>query len=533
VGTYETPSHAASLSISDMYDSFFGDDAAQSHSRRLMAYRRYWLYYTGKHWSYTRGESDPTLTFNYCRRLVDLHVNFTFKGGFKITIPEDPVTPGPDKKDRDFIRVMLEETWNNNDRDLWLMEAGQSGSVTGDVFARVSWDDTDPLENPYARVDLLPSHFCFPEFCGPHGANKKSIRRILIVNPVYKEPEDIAVSGVYFSRNPKPNTTSSLLLESEEWIAARYDKRTGEMLSPAKVRYYENKEYVGEKVSPIGEIPIVHIPNYPLSGEYYGMSDLADIMDLNRELNEKATDISDIINYHGSPTTIVSGAKLTDLEKGANRVWSVPETAKVYNLELNGDLSAASEHYDKVRSALIELSGTTEQALGNFEGSVPPSGVSLQLQYLPMLDKRDVRVLMFRTGLRLINRLILKTTEIGDPAFGAKMAKVDGNPYRNDVTFAEPLPQDERRELEVTKERLVLGLSNRRRELEKQGVPKNEIDRILEGVKEDMMLDNDAIFSGTDDVGVGSGNFQLDRGGADSTRGEKIVDNDIDNNLEK
>jgi hypothetical protein len=65
------------------------------------------------------------------------------------------------------------------------------------------------------------------------------------------------------------------------------------------------------------------------------------------------------------------------------------------------------------------------------------------------------------------------------------------------------------------------------------GVPKGEIDSIIEGVKEDLLLDNDSIFSGTENIGVGSGNFQLDRGGADSTRGEKIVSDNIDSNLEK
>ena len=532
MGNYTQPSSVPSHAIADMFETFFDDDINRTHSRRLTAYRKYWLYYLGKHWSYSRGESDPTLTFNYCRLLTDLHNNFAFKGGFKISIPDDPTTKKNDKDDRDFVRVMLEETWRKNDRDLWILEAAQGGSITGDVFVRVSWDKTDPLEDPYARVDLIPPHFCFPEFSGPHGVNKKKLNRILIVNPKYVPADPSAMVGPLVRKNPKVMAPVTLKMESEEWIAAQYD-RQGNMISPTKVKYFVDKELIEEKVSPIGEIPVVHIPNYPLSGEYYGISDLSDVFELNRELNEKATDISDIINYHGSPTTIVSGAKLNDLEKGANRVWSVPENSKVYNLELNGDLRAASEHYDKVRSALLELSSTTEQALGHFEGSVPPSGVSLQLQYLPMLNKRDVKTTVYGLGIRLINRLILKMTAIGNSSFGEKLNALEGNPYRNEVIFPDPLPQDERRELEMSKERLIMGISSRKHELEKMGYSQAEIDDILNAAKEDAVDEADGLYAPMENSVADNGKFQVNRGGPDQTRGEKIVDDTVNKNLEE
>ena len=246
-------------------------------------------------------------------------------------------------------------------------------------------------------------------------------------------------------------------------------------------------------------------------------------------MNEKATDISDIINYHGSPTTIITGAKIKDLEKGANRVWTLPENASAKNLTLDGDLKASEEHYQNVRSALLEISGTTEQALGKFEGSVPPSGVALQLQYLPLLEKRDVKTMLYGLGIRQINRLILKTTEIADPSFNAKMDALEGNPYRNEVVFEDPLPQDERRELEMTKERMAMGISTRRRELEKMGKSQAEITEILKEADEEAILQAENLF----DTSPGKGTFQLNRGGADETRGEKIIDDHLETDLEE
>jgi hypothetical protein len=69
-------------------------------------------------------------------------------------------------------------------------------------------------------------------------------------------------------------------------------------------------------------IPVVHIPNIPVSGSPWGLSDAHDIISVNRSYNEISTDIADIINYHAAPVTIVIGAKASNLEKGAKKVWA-------------------------------------------------------------------------------------------------------------------------------------------------------------------------------------------------------------------
>ena len=64
--------------------------------------------------------------------------------------------------------------------------------------------------------------------------------------------------------------------------------------------------------------------------------------------------IQDVIGYHGSPTTILKGAKISELEKGAGRVWSVPADADVKNLELEGDLGASNAFLDRLTSAMLD-----------------------------------------------------------------------------------------------------------------------------------------------------------------------------------
>ncbi len=514
---------------SEMYDvlsAAFNSELSFIHQRRLQAYRNYWLYYLGKHWSYARDEGEPQLTFNYCRRLVDMHTNFAFKKGFKNIVTDDPTTDDLDESvDRDFVRKLLEETWRKNKQILWCLNAGQMGGVTGDCFVRVSWDDTNPLEEPFARADVLPSHFCFPDFGGHSGWDMTKLKRMIIMIPVYTEIKVNRLANRGFQLANKTESTHRVSFLMEEWVAPIVSDDPA-IAKPAMYRLYKGKEILKEAVNPIGVIPVVHISNYPLSGEYYGISDLSDITELNRELNEKATDVSDIINYHGSPITIIEGAKLKDLEKGVNRVWGIPENASVKNLMLEGDLEAANSYRKDLKTSILELSGTPPQALGTIQPLSNTTGVAMQLQYLPMIEKRDVKVEAYGEGIEAVNRLIIRTTEVADAEFGAEFSKLRGDKYRNTVVFPDPMPQDERRELEMSRERLDMGISNKKKELERQGHSQKEIEDILDGAAEDVRRESQLTLEYGNDTpfntGPGRGEGQLTRGGPDETRGEKI-----------
>ncbi len=518
----------------------FTDSIAIDHQRRLAAYRRFWLFYLGNHWTYSRDPGDPTITLNYSRRITDVVNDFTFKKGFKISIPDDPLTPGDEKQDREFVRKELEETWRRNNKELWLIEAGQQGAVTGDLFARVSWEEEDDLEDPFARVDIIPSQLCFPTFGGPNGVDRKKVTRLLILTPVYRETNDGTARTVESTAIRRSNESDQdIVILGEEWVAPIKD-RDGTIVRPATVQFFEGGEALGPpQENPLGEIPVVHVPNYPLSGEFYGISDLVDVVDLNRELNEKATDISDVINYHGSPTTVLIGAKVSDLQKGANRLWGIPENADVKNLQLEGDLEASNTYWKMIKESMLELAGVPEQSLGKMIPISNTSAVALQISYMPLMEKRTIKTITYGLGIRRINRLILKIKSLKDSSFGAKMDALGSNRYRNNVKFPDPMPQDEAAELEKSAARLELRLSTRKKELEREGLSQKEIDEIIEGAEEEQMkameLENMALDSprstGSSDVLdedeslTGPGKNQLNRGGFDSTRGEKIAAN--------
>jgi hypothetical protein len=95
-----------------------------------------------------------------------------------------------------------------------------------------------------------------------------------------------------------------------------------EILTDETVEQYINDELIDQYENPIGKVPVIHIPNVSISSSPWGQADIWDIIPLNRELNEKMTEISDIINYHSAPVTIITGAKASQLERGAKKVWA-------------------------------------------------------------------------------------------------------------------------------------------------------------------------------------------------------------------
>jgi hypothetical protein len=388
------------------------------------------------------------------------------KNGFTVTIPDDPATASKEDEDREFVRLMLENTWDKNRKELVAFEMAQMGSITGDVFVRVSWEDSDPIESPYARVDVLPSQYVFPSFGGPHGVDRKKVNSVLVLFPRFKNGD--ASSTNRFGDMPSNNV---------EWYGERWYAN--------KVIEYSPNGGEREKKNPLGEIPIVHIPNYPIAGEFYGRSDLSDVISLQREYNEKATDISDVINYHGSPVTIVKGAKLTQLERGANRMWGLPENAEVENLALNGELSPSMDYLDRIKKAMHEIGGVPEIALtSNINNR--ETGASVSMRYMPMLESRQVKVQTYGAGLRLINRLIMKITALANNDFGRAFDLLnENNKYRNEIIFPSPLPRDESIELDRATKRLDIGLSSKRFEMQKMGMSQREIEKIKEDIEEE------------------------------------------------
>lgn len=444
----------------------------------LQKIKEAWNFYEGYHWEGVDDLDSPQVTFNYCRPFVNKFVSFEFGKGFSIITPteiddvgvtindpkidteldvDDDGAISDEEKEQGYtirektLNDYLTQVWEDNKRDTLLTEIGQTKSITGEAWVKVQYEAPEDLVDPFeeypdgrVRLSVIPTQFVFPRF---DDHDKDRLNSLLIMYPIHTERE----TGLLFKR-----TIDTTVVYKEMW-------------TNDEIVVYEGKEEVDRMTNPYGFIPFVQIKNFPIAGRTRGSSDLDDIIPLNVELNTKKSDVSEVIDYHSAPITLVYGAKIGNLEKGANKVWGgLPKDAKVENLGLQGDLTASSIYISDVKTAMCEIAGIPETVLGGASAISNTSGVALQYMNLPLIERTRIKRTCSKEGLEQVNKIIMfismyhglieKPEEITMKDF-----------VSNEVKIPDTLPKDELIELQKLQQEMTLGLECRHGAMERLG----------------------------------------------------------------
>lgn len=442
--SYRAASSDLTISISPLGLVELADEEFEVHGPRLNRYSLNWAMYLGHHWSYRREIGEAQMVYNYYRAFTDYIVNFTFGRGVQFRSPKETEAIVPD---------LLKRVWeDDNDKHRVLWEIGQQGGVSGDAFVKVAYEDayTDPAGNIHpGRCRILPlnASFCFPEF-HPHDRD-----RLIRFKLKYR------FWGTSLEGTRQVYTYTEILTEE-------------------KIEEYINDELIDSRPNPLGVIPVVHIPNVMVSGSPWGLADCHDIIVLNRNYNEVATDIADIVNYHAAPVTIITGAKANNLEKGPKKVWGgLPKDAQVFNLEGGGNgLQGAIQYLEIVKRAMHEMVGVPESALGQVQPISNTSGVALSIQYQPLMNRYNQKIVQYGQGLEKINEIVLRQLMLKEPeAFTynpdlngpikpdqfTQLDPADPLTYQSIAHFAPPLPLDKLIVLNEIQTKMSMGLESR------------------------------------------------------------------------
>jgi hypothetical protein len=270
-----------------------------------------------------------------------------------------------------------------------------------------------------------------------------------------------------------------------------------EILTDDIIEEYVNDELIDSRMNPLGEIPVVHIPNIPVSGSPWGLSDAHDIITINRAYNEIATDVADIINYHASPVTIIIGAKAANLEKGAKKVWGgLPKDSQVFNLEGGGaGIQGALEYLDRLKMSMHELMNIPETALGQAQPISNTSGVALSIQFQPLMNRWTQKKSQYGSGLERINELIMLNLAVKEPETftydptqdgpikEGQLPQLDPNDpitYQSYAHFPPPLPLDKLVLLNELSQKMAMGLESKEGALRQLGeeFPEEKLEEI-------------------------------------------------------
>jgi hypothetical protein len=472
--SYRAASSDLTISISPLGLVELADEEFEVHGPRLNRYSMNWAMYLGHHYSYRRQTGESQIALNYYRAFSDFIINFTFGKGVQFRSPKETEAIVPD---------LLERVWEvDNNKATVLWEIGQQGTVSGDCFIKIAYEEEfkDPAGRVHpGRVRILPlnSSFCFPEF---HPHDRERLIRFKLKYRFW---------GTSLEGTRQVFTYTEILTDDV-------------------IEEYINDELIDSRPNPLGTIPVVHIPNVRISGSPWGLSDCNDIISINRTYNETATDIADIVNYHAAPVTVIIGAKASQLEKGANKVWGgLPKDARVENLEGGSQgLKGAMEFMAMLKKSMHEMIGVPETALGQAQPISNTSGVALSIQFQPLMNRYHQKIIQYANGLEKVNELILLNLAVKEPETftwnptsntplkPGQLAQLDPNDdltYRSIVHFPQPLPLDKLIALNEIQTKMSLGLESKEGALRALGeeFPAEKIQEIRQELIDDAKAD--------------------------------------------
>lgn len=392
--------------------------------RRVTELTQLWDFYHGEHWSYAtmpkNVDAKDKVTVNMCFPLVNKLVSFLFGKGVNFTVEDDT---------EKFKVSFVDAVWKDNDRDNRLNEIGQTGTVGGDVFAYVTLDAAQEK----IKLRIYDERFVDPIW---DEEDPTKLKEVSIIVPIYNRNPDAPGSDL-----------APVLGEGDVEVTIRKI-----VITPEQIWVYEDDKLLPDypKANALKEIPLVHIPNMVVAMENRGLSSIKPVLHLQHQYNDRFSDIEEILAYHAAPITVVQGAKVSQLEKGARKVWGgLPKDGKVYNLELTSDLSAALAFLSLVKRHMHEIIGVPEAVLGQERAISNTSGVAISLEYQPLTDVNNMRKGTYGSGLERICRLFMRYAEIYPKAAKyysfekSSLSDEARTRYAINAEFPDPLPKDE------------------------------------------------------------------------------------------
>lgn len=438
------------FSTKDSMDMYLTEEDRQ----RLKDYQSFWNFYTGYHWEEVLSDEDkPETTTNWCGRFVNKYVATEFNSGFLFKF---------DPKVEETVTPFLNNVWDDNNGSDLMAKVGQTKSVTGDAYVQVFFESPDEIDDPFGmypegriRLFNVPSSLVFPKYKDGYDDSFDALESVTIMYPT--------------------DMGNTVLGKKQKIIRFVYTKET--------ITKYEDGEEDFVIPNKYGVIPIVPFRNLPLAGTFFGQSDLKDLIALNTEYNLKNSDVSQILDYNSAPSTIVQGAKPHNIEKGANKIWCVPEKAKVYNLELKGDLVASNTYIDRVKDSLYNIGSMPKLAIGGESAPSNLSGLALEIAFMPLTDLISQKRVQTAKSVVHLDKIILKmglTEGLIKIPSGIKLFDF----YNHSIWWGDILPRDERVQLEMVQSELKAGLTTREEAMTK--LYKDNVTTLLSKVDEDV-----------------------------------------------
>ena len=427
-----------------MSEDFIPTQLTHRDTDRLKRYRGLLDFYQGRHWEGYARRGEKRLTFNYAKIFVDKVTSYLMSG---INFAADAIQ-GSDEAKAGARRAeaALYQVYEDNNLEQLDLETEIDCAILGDACFKVIWD----AEAKRVRVSAPDIQGIYAWWMGDDTS------RLWRVASKYSLTPDEA--EMLYEVKPKGKTASVV----EVWTARDFEL------------WLDNAQ-VEKKPNPYGFIPFIIYPNLREPKKFWGISDLTQIMEPQRELNRATSQLSRILELSGNPIAVLENVEESeDIAVKPGAVWNIPEDAKAYLLDLlqGGGIGLHISYIDLLYRILHDVSESPRAAFGGTTRDL--SGVALEIELQPLLQKvrrkRIIRTAVYKRRNELILRLMEKYQ---NESFGDNHLRVVWGPI---------LPRDLSRL--VANEQILVqsGIHSRRRAMDEIGVKDTEMefDRWLE-----------------------------------------------------
>jgi hypothetical protein len=427
-----------------MDNSFSPSQLARQDMERLHGYRQLLDFYHGMQWDSGERRGEKHLTFNYARVFVEKIASYIMSG---VTIAVDPIEDTPESRAKaQSAEKALQNVYEENNLEQLDLETEIDCAILGDAVYKVIWDTgTKSVRITAPDIQGIYAWWAADD-----------------MSRVWRVVSKYSLSGELTETMyaVKPRGHTAVVVES--WTDHDFELWIDGVL-------------VDRKPNPYGFIPFVIYPNLREPKKFWGISDLVQVKETQQELNRALSQLSRILELSGNPIAVLENIEESeDIAVSPGAVWNVPESAKAYLLDLlqGGGVRLHIDYINLLYRILHDLSESPRAAFGGTDRDL--SGVALEIELQPLLQKVRRKRLIRTTAYNNRNRMILKLLEkFGNADFGNNRLRVVWGPVLpNDMTKV------------VSNEQVLVqnGIHSRRRAMDEIGVkdPEMEFKKWLE-----------------------------------------------------
>ncbi|OGO30699.1 MAG: portal protein [Chloroflexi bacterium RBG_16_56_11] len=417
---------------------------ARTDLERMRRYREMLDFYNGGQWAGRERRSERRLIFNYARAFVEKAASYLISGiGFTV----EPYNNTDEAKERARkAETAIRRVYQENNLEQLDLETEIDGAVLGDAGYKVTWDTVEKR----VRVTSPDVQGIYAWWAGD------DMSRIWRIASRYR----LSAEEVETAYGVKP--TGKAATVTEVWTDSDFE-------------LYLDGGRLEAKPNPYGFIPFIVFPNLREPKKFWGTSDLAQIMESQRELNRAMSQLSRILELSGNPIAVLENVEESeDIAVRPGAVWSIPEDAKAYLLDLlqGGGVNLHIQYIDLIYRAMHDLSESPRSAFGGLERDM--SGVALEIELQPLLQKIRRKRIIRGAVYKRRNEMVLQLLK--------KYRGEDYGENQTRVVWGAVLPRDMEKKVDSEQAMVQTGIHSRRTAMDEIGVkdPETEFKRWLE-----------------------------------------------------